>query len=156
VCGLLKGVIMSLGIIADGSRVKLHFALRLADGQEVDSTFENDAPELTVGDGNLPEGFEECLVGLTTGDHKTFTVPPEKAFGQPNPQNMQEMKRSDFPVDMPVAPGLMVSFADAQGAELPGVISAIEGDYVTVDFNHPLAGKELHFEVQILEVKDAD
>ncbi len=147
---------MSLGIIADGSRVKLHFALRLADGQEVDSTFENDAPELTVGDGNLPEGFEECLVGLTTGNHKTFTVPPEKAFGQPNPQNMQEMKRSDFPVDMPVAPGLMVSFADAQGAELPGVISAIEGDYVTVDFNHPLAGKELHFEVQILEVKDAD
>ena len=66
------------------------------------------------------------------------------------------MKRSDFPVDMPVAPGLMVSFADAQGAELPGVISSIEGDYVTVDFNHPLAGKELHFEVQILEVKDAD
>ena len=55
-----------------------------------------------------------------------------------------------------MAPGLMVSFADAQGAELPGVISSIEGDYVTVDFNHPLAGKELHFEVQILEVKDAD
>ena len=147
---------MSLGIIADGSRVKLHFALRLADGQEVDSTFENDAAELSVGDGNLPERFEECLIGLTTGDHKTFPVPPEKAFGQPNPQNLQDMKRSDFPVDMPVAPGLMVSFADAQGAELPGVISSIEGDYVTVDFNHPLAGKELHFEVQILEVKDAD
>ena len=54
---------MSLGIIADGSRVKLHFALRLADGQEVDSTFENDAAELSVGDGNLPDGFEECLIG---------------------------------------------------------------------------------------------
>ena len=83
-------------------------------------------------------------------------MPPEKAFGQPNPQNMQSMKRSDFPVDMPVSSGLMVSFADAQGAELPGVISEIEGDWVTVDFNHPLAGKELIFKVQILEVHDAD
>lgn len=147
---------MSLGTIDSGSQIKLHFALRLLDGQEVDTTFDKDAAELTVGDGNLPEGFEECLIGLTTGDRKTFTVLPEKAFGQPNPQNVQEMKRSSFPLDMPLSKGLMVSFADAQGAELPGVVSDIEGDWVTVDFNHPLAGKELHFEVQILEVKNED
>ena len=147
---------MSLGTIDSGSRIKLHFALRLLDGQEVDTTFDKDAAELTVGDGNLPEGFEECLIGLTTGDRKTFTVLPEKAFGQPNPQNVQAMKRSSFPLDMPLSKGLMVSFADAQGAELPGVVSDIEGDWVTVDFNHPLAGKELHFEVQILEVKNED
>ena len=147
---------MSLGTIDSGSQIKLHFALRLLDGQEVDTTFDKDAAELTVGDGNLPEGFEECLIGLTKGDRKTFTVPPEKAFGQPNPQNVQEMKRSSFPLDMPLSKGLMVSFADAQGAELPGVVSDIEGDWVTVDFNHPLAGKELHFEVQILEVKNED
>ncbi|GAA6144343.1 FKBP-type peptidyl-prolyl cis-trans isomerase [Thalassolituus maritimus] len=147
---------MSLGTIDSGSQIKLHFALRLADGQEVDSTFDKDAAELKVGDGNLPEGFEECLIGLTTGDRKTFTVPPEKAFGQPNPQNVQEMKRSSFPLDMPLSSGLMVSFADAQGAELPGVVSNIEGEWVTVNFNHPLAGKELHFEVQILEVQNAD
>jgi len=66
------------------------------------------------------------------------------------------MKRKDFPVDMPIAPGLMVSFADAQGQELPGVIDKVEGDWVTVDFNHPLAGKTLIFEVQILEVSNAD
>jgi len=147
---------MSLGTIELNSQVKLHFALKLADGQEVDSTFSAQPAELVIGDGNLPEGFEGYLVGLTTGDHKTFTVPPEKAFGQPNPQNLQEMKRSDFPVDMPIAEGLMVSFADAQGAELPGLVSRIEGDWVTIDFNHPLAGKELQFEVQILEVKNAD
>lgn len=147
---------MSLATIATGSRIKLHFALRLDDGQEVDSTFEQSPAECVVGDGNLPEGFEKYLLGLTTGDHKTFSVPPEDAFGQPNPSNVQRMKRKDFPLDMPISPGLMISFADAQGAELPGVIGEIEGEEVTVDFNHPLAGKTLQFEVQVLEVSDAD
>ncbi len=147
---------MSIGIIAPGSQISMHFALKLDGGDTVDSTFERMPARFALGDGNLLPGFEEYLIGLTTGDHKTFSIPPEKAFGQPNPQNVQEMKRSAFPVDMPVAPGLMVSFADAQGAELPGVISRIDGDWVTVDFNHPLAGKTLQFEVQILEVRDAD
>jgi FKBP-type peptidyl-prolyl cis-trans isomerase SlpA len=147
---------MSLGIIAAGSRIKLHFALKFSDEQTVDSTFEREAPMLTIGDGNLLPGFEAYLIGLTTGDHKIFTVPPEDAFGQQNPQNIQEMKRSTFPADMPVAPGLMVSFADAQGTELPGLISEVKGDWVSVDFNHPLAGKTLLFEVQILEVHNAD
>ena len=147
---------MSITEIKQGSKVSMHFAIKLPDGQVVDSTFEKMPAKFAMGDGNLPPGFEEFLVGMASGDHKEFDIPPEKGFGQPNPQNTQEMKRSDFPVDMPVAPGLMVSFADAQGAELPGVISEINGDWVTVDFNHPLAGKTLTFEVQILEVEDAD
>lgn len=147
---------MSIGVISQGSKISMHFALKMEDGQVVDSTFEREPAVFALGDGNLLPGFEEFLLGLTTGDHKTFQIPPEKGFGQPNPQNVQEMKRNTFPVDMPVAEGLMVSFADAQGAELPGVISAVEGDWVTVDFNHPLAGKTLAFEVQILEVSNED
>lgn len=147
---------MSVKTIAPGSQISMHFAIRLEDGQTVDSTFERMPARFALGDGNLLPGFEEYLLGLSAGDHQQFAIPPEKGFGQPNPQNIQEMKRSTFPVDMPVAPGLMVSFADAQGSELPGVISHAEGDWVTVDFNHPLAGKTLTFEVQILEVRDAD
>ncbi len=109
-----------------------------------------------MGDGSLLPGFEARLLGLVTGDRKEFDIPPEDGFGQPNPNNMQTMKRTDFAADMPIAPGLVVSFADAQNAELPGVIASIEGDRVEVDFNHPLAGKTLKFDVQILEVKDAD
>jgi FKBP-type peptidyl-prolyl cis-trans isomerase SlpA len=154
----------SIQIIKQDSKVTMHFALRMdgiaTDGtrkkDEVDSTFNAKPAEFVLGDGNLLPGFEEFLIGLTTGDHKTFTVPAEKAFGQSNPQNIQEMKRSSFAVDMPLSPGLVVSFADAQNAELPGVIKSIDGDYVTVDFNHPLAGKDLEFEVQILSVTDAN
>ena len=104
---------MSVAEIQQGSKVSMHFAIKLPDGQVVDSTFEKAPAEFAMGDGNLLPGFEEYLVGLVSGDHKEFAIPPEKGFGQPNPQNMQEMKLSDFPVDMPVAPGLMVSFADA-------------------------------------------
>ncbi len=143
---------MSLGVIASGSKVSFHFSLKLDDDQEVDSTFDGQPATMVVGDGNLPEGFEELLYGLVTGDRKTFTVAPEKAFGQHNPNNVQRMKRSDFAADMPIAPGLVVSFADASNNELPGVIASVEGDWVEVDFNHPLAGKPLVFDVQILEV----
>lgn len=151
----------SLPAIAKDSKITMHFALRVeniaADGtctiDDVDSNFNSKPVEFVLGDGNLLPGFEEFLIGLTAGDHKTFTVPAEKAFGQTNPQNIQEMKRSSFAVDMPLSPGLVVSFADAAKAELPGVIKAIEGDYVVVDFNHPLAGKALDFEVQILAVE---
>ncbi|WP_028293413.1 FKBP-type peptidyl-prolyl cis-trans isomerase [Oceanobacter kriegii] len=143
---------MSLGVIASGSKVSFHFSLKLDDDQVVDSTFDGQPATMVVGDGNLPEGFEELLYGLVTGDRKTFTVAPEKAFGQHNPNNVQRMKRSDFAADMPIAPGLVVSFADASNNELPGVIASVEGDWVEVDFNHPLAGKPLVFDVQILEV----
>ncbi|MFQ3171469.1 MAG: FKBP-type peptidyl-prolyl cis-trans isomerase SlpA [Oleispira sp.] len=151
----------SIQEIAADSKVSMHFALRTegvaTDGtrtkDEVDSTFNTKPAEFVLGDGNLLPGFEEFLIGLTAGDHKTFMVPAEKAFGQTNPQNVQEMKRSSFAGDMPLSPGLVVSFADAAKAELPGVIKSIEQDYVIVDFNHPLAGKNLEFEVQILTVE---
>lgn len=151
----------SLPAIEKDSKITMHFALRVeniaADGactiDDLDSNFNSKPVEFVLGDGNLLPGFEEFLIGLVVGDHKTFTVPAEKAFGQTNPQNIQEMKRSSFAVDMPLSPGLVVSFADAAKAELPGVIKAIEGDYVVVDFNHPLAGKALEFEVQILAVE---
>lgn len=141
--------------IAQGKQVQLHFALKLEDGQVVDSTFDREPATLTVGDGNLPEGFESLLIGLNSGDKKSFVVPPENAFAQPNPNNIQHMKRSDFAADMVLEEGMVVSFADANQAELPGVIKQVEDNLVIVDFNHPLAGRELTFDVEILNVSDA-
>ncbi len=140
--------------IAQGKQVELHFALKLADGQVVDSTFDRAPAVLKVGDGNLPEGFEELIIGLQAGDKKSFVVPPEKAFAQPNPNNIQHMKRTDFAADMELEEGMIVSFADANKAELPGVIKKIDDQSVEVDFNHPLAGKELTFDVEIINVSD--
>ena len=138
--------------INTSSHVKLNFALHHASGQTIDSTFDKGAVELTIGDGNLLEGFESCLIGLVAGDHQTFMVPPQEAFGQHNPANLQTIKRHQFGPDMVLEQGLVVSFSDAANTELPGVVKTIDGDNVVVDFNHPLAGVELKFEVEVLEV----
>ena len=134
------------------SRVTLNFALHHASGATIDSTFDKGSVELTIGDGNLLAGFESCLIGLAVGDHQTFTVAPENGFGQHNPANLQTLKRHQFGPDMVLEKGLVVSFSDAANTELPGVVKTIEGDTVVMDFNHPLAGVELKFEVEILTV----
>ena len=138
--------------IGQNTEVTLHFALHLENGDTVDSTFDKAPAVFKVGDGNLLPGFEAAIFGFKAGDKRNVTVNPENAFGQPNPQNVQIMPRSQFQ-DMELSEGLLVIFNDAANAELPGVVKAFDDAQVTVDFNHPLAGKTLSFEVEILEVK---
>ncbi|MGY4490700.1 FKBP-type peptidyl-prolyl cis-trans isomerase [Pseudomonas putida] len=138
--------------IAQNTEVTLHFALHLENGDTVDSTFDKAPAVFKVGDGNLLPGFEAAIFGFKAGDKRTVVVPPENAFGQPNPQNVQIMPRSQFQ-DMELSEGLLVIFNDAANTELPGVVKAFDDAQVTVDFNHPLAGKTLNFEVDIIDVK---
>jgi FKBP-type peptidyl-prolyl cis-trans isomerase SlpA len=138
--------------IGQNTEVTLHFALHLENGDTVDSTFDKAPATFKVGDGSLLPGFEALIFGFKAGDKRTLQVPPENAFGQPNPQNVQIMPRSQFQ-NMELSEGLLVIFNDAANTELPGVVKAIDDDQVTVDFNHPLAGKTLTFEVEIFEVK---
>lgn len=135
--------------IADGTKVTLNFSLALEDGTVVDSNHGEEPVIFTVGDGNLLEGFEKAMYGLRAGDVKELVIAPEQGFGQPNPNNLQEIPVADFPADLTLEVGLMLSFSDAQNSELPGVIRELRGEIVLVDFNHPLAGKTLLFNVQI-------
>ncbi|MBA1193914.1 FKBP-type peptidyl-prolyl cis-trans isomerase [Pseudomonas entomophila] len=138
--------------IGQNTEVTLHFALHLENGDTVDSTFDKAPATFTVGDGNLLPGFEAALFGFKAGDRRSLSIAPENAFGQPNPQNVQVMPRAQF-TDMELSEGLLVIFNDAANTELPGVVKQFDDDQVTIDFNHPLAGKTLNFEVEILEVK---
>lgn len=146
---------MTLLSIGEGMQVTLHFALKLNNGEVVDSTFEKEPAQFVFGDGNLLEGFEQALIGLTEGEKKSFTIQPENGFGQTNPNNIQEIPRDQFGEEIELEQGLMLSFADAQNAELPGVVTEFDEKSVTVDFNHPLAGKEIQFDVEIIAVAPA-
>lgn len=147
---------MSEQQIGPGKQVTLHFALKLAEeGATVDSTFDKDPVRLIVGDGNLPEGFEKPLHGLSVGAKETFDIAPEDGFGQHNPSNIQKLPRNQFAPELELEPGLMLSFADKANGELPGVVVEFDDNQVTVDFNHPLAGRALKFEVEIIAVDDA-
>ncbi|WP_341303809.1 peptidylprolyl isomerase [Pseudomonas sp. TMP25] len=138
--------------IGPDKEVTLHFALKLDNGDVVDSTFDKNPATFKVGDGNLLPGFEQAIYGLKAGDKRSLEISPEQGFGQGNPQNIQVMPRSQFQ-DMELSEGLLVIFNDAANTELPGVVKIFDDSQVTIDFNHPLAGKTLSFDVEIIEVK---
>lgn len=143
---------MSQQVIGPDCKVTLHFAIKLEDGQLIDSNFEADPATFVVGDGQLLEGFEKTLLGMQAGDEAVIDISPEQGFGMSNPNNIQRIPRDQFG-DMELEPGLVVSFADAGNGELPGVISDYDEKMVSVDFNHPLAGKQLKFDVKIISVE---
>jgi len=136
--------------ISPESTVELFFEIRLLDGAIVDSNYNKQAATFKIGDGNMLAGFEAVLMGLQAGDKQVFKLAPEQAFGMSNPSNMQTIGRSKF-TDMELEEGLVVSFQDPSG-ELPGIIASFDEQNVVVDFNHPLAGKDLEFQVEIVNV----
>jgi FKBP-type peptidyl-prolyl cis-trans isomerase SlpA len=139
--------------IVKNSEVLMHFSIRLADGSAVDSTkVANKPAKFVMGDGSLTPGFEACLLGLQVGQSETFTLPPESAFGVPNPDNIHHLELSKFSNDVPAEVGTIISFTQPNGEEIPGIIRDVVADSVTVDFNHPLAGQTVTFEVDVLEV----
>lgn len=137
-------------VIGPEKTITLHFEIRLQNGDVVDSNFAGKPATFTIGDGNMLAGFEAAIFGLKAGDRQVFEITPEHGFGMPNPSNIQKVGRESF-VGMVLEPGLVVSFQDASG-ELPGVVVSFDEKNVSVDFNHPLAGKTLEFEVEICEV----
>ena len=140
-------------IIKSDSEVMMHFAIRLADGSAVDSSKVDDKPaKFVMGDGSLTPNFEKCLLGLVEGQSETFTLAPEDAFGLPNPDNIHHLELNKFSSEVPAEIGTIISFTQPDGSELPGVIREVIADSVTVDFNHPLAGQTLTFDVDVLEV----
>lgn len=141
-------------MIGPGSEVTLHFSLTLEDGTVIDSNFDRCPATFSLGDGSLPPGFEHFLIGLKTGACEIFTVSPGLGFGDFNPDNVHRISRRQFAADLPLTPGLVVSFADANRAEVAGVVVSLDDEYVEVDFNHPLAGRTVLFQVKIAAVRD--
>lgn len=140
-------------MIEANSRVTLHFSLALENGDMIDSTFNKQPASLTIGDGSLFESFEQVLLGRQAGEKIEKIIPKAQAFGAVNPNNIQKFKRSDFPKDAELSEGAMFSFADAAGNELPGVLKSVDESIVEIDFNHPLAGHDITFTAEIVDVE---
>ena len=142
--------------VSEGTRVYLNFSVSLEDGSEVDSNFGGDPVDFVIGDGSLLPGFERRLFGMAAGERQMFTVLPEDAFGQPNDNNVQYLPRDQFDDDVELEIGLVFSFADASGGELPGMVLSYDEEEVTVDFNHPLSGRTILFDVLVHRVEPAE
>ncbi len=135
------------------SVVLAHFILKFEDGIIAESTRKEGKPALfRLGDGSLSEALECALLGLAVGEKKCFSLPPVDAFGPVNPDLIHYFSRRSFMDAGEPEIGLIMAFTALDGSEMPGVIREVSGDSVTVDFNHPLAGQTVHFEVEVLEI----
>lgn len=126
------------------------------DGEVIESASAEDPMLLNIGQGALLPNIEELLIGLELGTQGKFTLSPEAAFGHKSPENIQMMSKQDFPSDMILEEGLVIGFQTPTGEEVPGVIMAVLGDEVEVDFNHPLAGATLSFTAKIERILEGE
>lgn len=142
--------------ISPGSTVTLHLSLTLEDGTVAESTFDDEPLTFTMGDGTLVEGLELGLYGLRPGATQRLTLFPEQAFGLRDPGKVHQLQRADFSAELVLEPGSIIGFDTPAGEELSGTIISLGDDTVEVDFNHPLAGRVIIFDVEIIDVVLAD
>jgi len=135
--------------------VSLEYRLHLGDGKVVDASEPGQPLAYMHGRGQIVPGLEGQLEGLSAGDAKQVVVVPAQGYGEHDPRGLQEVPRSMFPPDAPLQAGLSISAQTAEGDVIPITVREVKGDSVVVDLNHPLAGKTLHFDVTVREVRPA-
>jgi len=144
-----------MSLIKEGHNVQVHYKGTLADGSEFDNSKNRGAPlEFEVGSGELIKGFDEAVVGMGLGEVKTFTLDAANAYGYHQPDAVQEYSKEAFPEGYNFVRGEMVQGHSETGDPLMAKIVKLTEDTVTLDLNHPLAGKDLTFEIEILGYGD--
>ena len=142
-------------IIEDGKVVRIHYTLRGDDGEVIDSS-EGGAPlPYLHGHQNIVVGLEEALAGASAGQHVDAVDPPAKGYGERQGDGPQAVKRSEFPKDMELHVGMPIRAEDGEGNVVMLWISKVEGAWVHLDLNHPMAGQTLHFSVDVVDIRDA-
>jgi len=142
--------------VTERATVTLHLSLTLEDGTVAESTFDDEPLVFTMGEGVLDHGLELALYGLVRGDKQRLTLDPGQAFGQYDPDRVHTLARDAFAADMALAPGVIIGFDTEAGEELAGAILEVDEKTVKVDFNHPLAGRTIIYDVEILDVIPAE
>jgi peptidylprolyl isomerase len=136
----------------NGDRVKVHYTGKLNDGTVFDTSREGDPIEFAIGSQMVIAGFEDAVLGMEPGDSKSFTVASAEAYGEHDPCLVQEVPRSELPPELEPQPGMRLSATGRDGREIGLVITEVNDTAVRLDANHPLAGEDLTFEIQLVEI----
>lgn len=136
-----------------GDTVRVHYHGTLTDGSVFDSSRERDPLEFTVGSGQVIKGFDTAVAGMAVGDTKTVHIPVAEAYGERRDEMMMEFPLSDFPADVKPEPGLELHMSDDQGHVFPVVVREVRENTAMLDANHPLAGQDLTFELELVSVQ---
>ncbi|HRV91467.1 MAG TPA: peptidylprolyl isomerase [Anaerolineae bacterium] len=135
-----------------GDTVKVHYTGKLEDGTQFDSSTSGDPLEFTLGGGQIIPGFEKAILGMTPGDAKTVTIPSQEAYGDHREDMVVVVNKTQFPDHITPQVGQQLEMRQANNQPLNVVITDISGEEVTLDANHPLAGKDLVFDLELVEI----
>lgn len=136
----------------NGDTVRIHYTGKLTDGQEFDSSSGREPLEFQLGAGQVIKGLEKEIEGMETGTKSTVTVPADQAYGQHDPAQVQQVDRGMIPEDIDLQVGMQLGANTQNGQQITLTVVDVADDKVTLDANHPLAGKDLVFDVELVEI----
>ncbi|WP_372916870.1 peptidylprolyl isomerase [Salegentibacter sp.] len=140
--------------VKQNDTVKVHYTGKLTDGQVFDSSVERGEPiEFTMGQGQLIPGFEKGLIDMEVNEKKTINIPKEEAYGEPREELVQEVPKSQLPEEIKPEVGMGLVSKSPDGNEMNLVVKEVKDESIVVDGNHPLAGKDLVFDLEVVEIK---
>lgn len=139
--------------VKENDTVKVHYTGKLEDGQIFDSSLEREPLEFTLGQGQLIPGFENGILNMSVNQKKTIQIPSAEAYGQVQDELFQEIPKKELPEDIKPEQGMGLVSKTPDGREIQLVVSEVKDDSIVVDANHPLAGKDLIFDIEVLEIK---
>jgi FKBP-type peptidyl-prolyl cis-trans isomerase SlyD len=139
-------------VVGDDSVVKVHYTLTV-EGNVVDSSKQGEPFQFQMGGDQVIPGFEKGVMGMKTGEKKSFDVTPEDGYGQEDQRGFQEVPRSQLPKEIVPEAGMTLYGSGPDGKPVPVRISEVKEDVVVINLNHPLAGKTLNFEIEVLDVE---
>jgi peptidylprolyl isomerase len=138
-----------------GDIVSINYKGAFADGTMFDSSEGRDPLQFQLGSGQIIRGLDQAVTGMQVGEKKTVTVQPAEGYGERDEARMQDVPRAQLPADIPTEPGTQLAMKTEDGQTLPVTVARATEDTVTLDANHPLAGRELTFDVELVDIKNA-
>ncbi|SDO39300.1 peptidylprolyl isomerase [Lutimaribacter pacificus] len=138
--------------VKPGDTVRIHYTGTLADGSTFDSSEGRDPLEFTVGSGQIIPGLDKAMPGMAVGEKKVVEVPCDDAYGQPDPNARQAVPRAEIPADIPLDIGTQLQVQTPQGQVMPVTVAEVTETEVTLDANHPLAGRDLTFAIELVSI----
>lgn len=138
--------------VKNGDKVKVHYHGKLSNGETFDSSEGREPLEFEVGSGMVIKGFDEGVTGMNVGDKKTLNIPFDEAYGPRQPDMIVEFPKEKFPEDMELELGMQLMMNNGAGQQFPVVVTQIKEEIVVLDANHPLAGQDLVFDIELVEI----